>query len=361
MKKILLLLIVLSVNLLYSVEIKTVIASGYGDDIEKAKANALRNAVEQVLGVYVASESYVQNFMSIKDNIYSQTEGYIDSYKIIQKEIDKYGGKTITIEARVIKTNLEEDLKELGLLSKQLDMPRVLVASYRGSDNNIEDAVLEKVYGGIVQVLTAHGFFVLDKSTLEDFYKQQKDIAYAELNSRISDYGLKVNADYIIKFDFRMSDDGVGYCDAEVISTSTGKVLLSVDEVGELEKKKDTDLLTKILFARNVGKSVGKQLYEKIRDNWSVRVEKGKYFTLVVEGYTGYQEMISLQDKLLGLKGVVEVSEIESGDNKTTMLVVHQMRRNDLKENFYSVFKQMQWSTRLVRSENNRMFIKVLK
>lgn len=46
-----------------------VVVSGFGLNPEKAKENAIRNAVEQVIGAYVASESIVKNSQLLKDEI----------------------------------------------------------------------------------------------------------------------------------------------------------------------------------------------------------------------------------------------------------------------------------------------------
>ena len=53
--------------------------------------------------------------------------------------------------------------------------------------------------------------------------------------------------------------------------------------------------------------------------------------------------------------------EIESGDNKTTMLLRYSSSRNELKQELFSIFKKNKWSVRLVRSESNRMSVKILK
>jgi len=91
------LLLLFFVPLLVASEIKTVIASGYGSNLEKAKNTALKNSLEQVIGVYLKSNTYLKNFTTIEDNIYSSTEGYIDSYEILRTDLDgATGGRIVT-------------------------------------------------------------------------------------------------------------------------------------------------------------------------------------------------------------------------------------------------------------------------
>src|SRR4030042_5041960 len=70
-----------------------VIARGMGavisGDLAKAEedaiSNALRNAVEQVIGTMIQSEVLVQNYQTIEDRIYSQSAGYVERYEVIGK------------------------------------------------------------------------------------------------------------------------------------------------------------------------------------------------------------------------------------------------------------------------------------
>ena len=355
---------------LFSGELKTVIASGYGVDMKNAVNSALINALEQVVGVYFESESYVKNYITIEDKILSKTEGYIESYEILRTEDDNENNLIIaTVKAKIIKENLEEDLKELGFLSTQLDMPRVMLVFYSENDelyssNKDSKKIIDKFYYGITEVLSMSGIFVIDKSTMNDFYKEQKDISYADLSNRIADYGLKVNADYIVRYDLHISNDKSSiYADAEVISTSTSKILGSVNklmECGEYNKANET--LNKIITARRLGKSISNVLLSKIKIAWKDLVENGKYFTLVLEGYRSYSKVLNFEKYLLKLdNNIFEMREIESGDNKTTIIIRFKGSRNNLKQELFSTFKKNKWTVRLVRSESNRMSVKILK
>jgi len=93
-----------------------------------AVKDALRNAVEQVLGVYVKSDTEVKNFELVKDEILSKAEGLIKSYDIVQENND---GKTykVTINAKISLTEIADEVKKLLLNSKIKWVIQVLALS----------------------------------------------------------------------------------------------------------------------------------------------------------------------------------------------------------------------------------------
>ncbi len=56
-------------------------------DLAKARddaiENALRNAVEQTVGMLLSSETITKNFMTIDDRIYSRSTGYVQRLSLI--------------------------------------------------------------------------------------------------------------------------------------------------------------------------------------------------------------------------------------------------------------------------------------
>lgn len=93
---------------------------------ESALQNAFRRAVEQAVGVMIASESVVNNFELVKDKICSQSAGYIKKYTITRENFE---GETCAIEikALVSKVKLEKGLDSHGLMMKKLGKPRIVM------------------------------------------------------------------------------------------------------------------------------------------------------------------------------------------------------------------------------------------
>ena len=106
-------LFVLSISIAHADEpekIEKVVVSGIGIDMDKAKQNAIRNAVEQVIGSYVSSDTIVQNSAILKDEVLSYSGGYVKDMKILSHEKNDDGLYSVKIEANVISTKLKRKL-----------------------------------------------------------------------------------------------------------------------------------------------------------------------------------------------------------------------------------------------------------
>ena len=93
---------------------------------DQAIQDALRKAVEQAVGTLVSSETMVQNFQTLNDKIYTQTQGYIQSYRILA-ETPGTNIHQVTIQATVAIGDLEKDLQALGFLLGQVGKPRIMI------------------------------------------------------------------------------------------------------------------------------------------------------------------------------------------------------------------------------------------
>ncbi|MDI6809610.1 MAG: flagellar assembly protein T N-terminal domain-containing protein [Candidatus Eisenbacteria bacterium] len=145
-------------------EAKTVRASGmaviFAGDVaqarEKAIDDALKHALEQAVGLLVESETIVENFQLIEDNVYSKTKGYVQSYNIISEGKKDDGTFEVSVEAVVKTGSLQNDLKGIGVLLKRKNMPRVMVimeedhsgktAREPSSENEINRKLVEKEF-----------------------------------------------------------------------------------------------------------------------------------------------------------------------------------------------------------------------
>lgn len=98
-----------------------VVATGYGVNADKAKENAIRNAVEQVIGTYVSSDTIVKNSQLVKDEILSFSGGYVKETRVVSQKKDNDGLSVVQIEATVVSTKLKRKLESLNIATKQVD------------------------------------------------------------------------------------------------------------------------------------------------------------------------------------------------------------------------------------------------
>lgn len=108
----------------YAVEpanVVTVISTGIGVDPEGAKTNAIRNAIEQVVGTYITSETIIKNDDLIADQILGYSGGFVKESRIISQGKSPDGLFTAKIETQVVATKLKNKLQELNVVGKEMD------------------------------------------------------------------------------------------------------------------------------------------------------------------------------------------------------------------------------------------------
>lgn len=99
-----------------------------GANERQAINNALRQAVEMTMGVNIESNTLVENFQVVRQQILSHSSGYISGYKILSRQNEPTGLMTVTLDATVDDTAIVESTQALSTLMKMAANPRVLVA-----------------------------------------------------------------------------------------------------------------------------------------------------------------------------------------------------------------------------------------
>lgn len=125
-------LIILSMLLLVAATAfaKNVTVSGEGVTQSEAENKALQNAVENTLGVLVDSQTLVQNFMLINNQIYTQSRGFITNYTVLERYQSADGVWKVTINADVDdnpNSKLMSELTRLGIIDNRLRNPKIAV------------------------------------------------------------------------------------------------------------------------------------------------------------------------------------------------------------------------------------------
>ncbi|WP_224246069.1 flagellar assembly protein T N-terminal domain-containing protein [Hyalangium gracile] len=93
---------------------------------QDAKNAALREAVEQVVGVLVSSTTLTANNQLISDRILSRSDGYVRKYDVLEKQEDK-GVVRVKVRAQVGTAQLDRDLQAVRALIDRLAGGRLLI------------------------------------------------------------------------------------------------------------------------------------------------------------------------------------------------------------------------------------------
>lgn len=117
-----------------------VTVTGAGDNKDAAIKDAFRNAVEQVVGVYVNSNTVVSNSQVEFDKIYANSEGYVNDFKVLRTA---YKGEGCQVQVCVdIDTEPSSKLLRDLKLTYMLDNPRIMVKVSGGNYAGICEAAL---------------------------------------------------------------------------------------------------------------------------------------------------------------------------------------------------------------------------
>ncbi len=116
-------LLFLSPQIAHGIEV-----SAQGVNKRQALNNALRQAVEMSLGTNLQSNTLVENFQIVRQQILTHTRGFVSSYKILKEDNTAQGTYNITIDATIDDQNIEDSATALATLMKMASHPRILVA-----------------------------------------------------------------------------------------------------------------------------------------------------------------------------------------------------------------------------------------
>ena len=270
---------------------------------DKAINDALRNAVEEGVGVLVKSESQVENFELVLDKIRTQAKGYVKSYEVVRERKDADAGLyRVWVKATVSLGKLEDDLAAMGILVREIGKPRVAVVL----DN-------EDFRYRMEDYLNKKGFPLVDLETVKKTLQGDELTLLAQGDlSTIKKLGALVGADIVItgkasvkheRKKLPYTKEPKDFYTAKVIAKAVEALTGEIIAVASVERSVP---FSRSEAVKRVGDSAAAELASEIVDKWQRR-ENVIY--LVVKGATP-KKMGRIRAKLVELvRGVKEAYE----------------------------------------------------
>ncbi|MCC6336351.1 MAG: flagellar assembly protein T N-terminal domain-containing protein [Myxococcales bacterium] len=298
----------------------------------EAQQNALRAAVEQAAGVKIDADTVVVNNQLVRDQVFSNTSGYVKSFTVASKKVDK-GVVTVTVKAEVITDNLDKDIEAARALVKRMGRPSITVVIVEqtiplSEKSVINSNTIETVLG---QQLKADGWDVINPNWANSKLKVQGGVIQGGTIDP-KEIGDLSKVDFVLygnatmrhqDFDPNVKTENVfpvtGEFDLTVFATDTGRDIGKV--VGKLNPLKDPgkqlvsyDRTALNLITSRKDEIIGplrKQVLEFLRNQSS----NGAELNLVVSGLDGFSAANDFKKSVEAMKGVRAASapKLEKG------------------------------------------------
>jgi hypothetical protein len=299
-----------------------VVSSGLGaimgNDVAHARddavEDALKKGIEDALGMIVQSETLVENYQLIEDNIYSKTQGYVQKYDVISEVKRNEQLYEVTVRAIIKMAELIDDFEGIKTLMHRKNMPRIMVMI---EERNIGEAPglfhyieadMNTAETSLMEDFMDKGFKFVDQATVKRNLDNEKAAAILEGDvNQAASLGKSVGAEIVLTgkalakatvieaFGVKQRSQQATVT-VKAIRTDTGDIITTSSGEGAFPHIDDVVGGTKA-----IQKACGKlsdDLMTKILDRWQADVSSGATLTLKVKGAKDYDQLSKFKSSL---------------------------------------------------------------
>jgi len=277
---------------------------------EDAIRQAQRAAVEQAVGVFIKTETEVENFEVKKDKIMSRTQGYVTRFSVLKEQAtpDDF---SVTIQAVISLDKIKDDLLAMKILLDSMERPKVMILieeDYVGMD----DIGMKLAETEISSLLGAKGFDLVDQAQVEKIKSlDQARQALAGNMAAAQSLGLNLGAQYVVLGKAVVQDIGEAFpgtgmkslqasMQLKILQTQSGLVLGSVIKNGIAAHISPLTGATKALQIA-AQKVVDEYAVDAITDSFQDYLNNGAPLKLHITGvdsFRHYKKVASAVDML---------------------------------------------------------------
>jgi len=290
---------------------------GVGMDKDSAVRDAMRNAVENVIGTFIDSRTLVDKSVVALDEIYAKSQGFVKNIKILREATDAAGYR---VTAQIdVDTNPNSQLMDRLSMIMMLNDPRIAVVVLKNTqygqvenDEIAETAMNEKLIElGFSHVVDANMVSKLQNSELlNSIYNGQRGLI-----GDVSSYGIdylvlgksKTDADNIRipgkndTYTETLLTSGRAAINVKIIKFDTGDIVgtFGVDGQGiEGNSERASDKALK-----DAGTKAAEKLEEKFK-KMSATVSQGMQVIVSTNDYAKVEELANELSSVFGVQNV---------------------------------------------------------
>ncbi len=304
-----------------------VTAEGYNRD--DALKQALRKALEQGAGLEISAHSKVDNFVLIRDTIYSRAAGIVSDYKVLKEEEVAGGAWEVTIEAVVRPSAVAETWGEVQNVLDQIGRPKIMVWIDEKIDGRPEDDSI--VESRIEELFLKTGFDLVARKGVEELKHREAGDAQDEKDAaKLARLAKDAGAHILIRGSASADRAGLRNIygakaafyncsvQAKIYYTDTGKLLVSesiptrergVRSQHEFNPQAARAALVAATFPDSDQRrepALAIKLFEAVMEQWSTQLSAGGDIELEVERID-FKTFVDLKKALAEMEGVRSV------------------------------------------------------
>jgi len=322
----------------------TVTVTGEGLNPQAAKMDALRRALEQGAGLWLASQSETENFELIRDTIFTKAEGIVSSYSILESGEGAGGTFYCKITAVVSGDAVAHEWGEVQNVLAQIGRPRIMVYITETVDGQTDtSSILESK---IEERLVKLGFDVYDNAHLDAVRRREADHAAksgddAKMASIAKGFGAQIfvmghaNGNRAEN----TAPHGVNLvmynCDvlAKVFYTDSGKLLASEslpNTRGGARGFTEYSRQAAKMAIDNAAAPLIDKVYETIMKSWATQISSGGELTIEISGFANASQAFKLKKDFAAIPNVVSVDGPEYTDGVGVFRIKAKMTAQEL-------------------------------
>ena len=305
--------------------------------LKEAQNQALRQAVEQVAGVLISAETVTQNSQLLSDRIFSNSAGYVRSFKLVSKKAEK-GVMYATVSAEVGAAQLDKDLAAVQGLVRRHGGRRLVILT---QEQAIDAKGVVTSSGVMSTVLTESfekdGWTLLDPHFAAGKVKLSSGVALGSVEAK--EIGDLTKADYIlygtVNFRYQAPNTGglfpeldskgtqllflvSGEYDLALFATDSGSQLAKVsgkfDTGSILAKKGSSASVSYERTSYDIAKEHGAKVVGEVRKAAMEKMRSAEQNgARVVVNVTGLADYAAVQDFKKAVSGMANVREVKPG------------------------------------------------
>jgi hypothetical protein len=296
---------------------------------KQAVINAQRNAVEQGVGLILDSNSVMQNYQIIKDEVLTSSQGFVTRYVVLS---EGRAGKAyrVKIKADVSKSLLEDRLSALRILHKKMGNKRVMVIYHSTNPH-----ALPRNHGATTaslqtlrDELNRSGFRVFNEQATEKVYRQIEQAT--RVDRPVDDLiamALDQKADILVNFE---NVSGKRGAKGGMFSAAYSTIRVSVYDTATGRQIADTQTEAKQLLSARAGpydwekglatasskaaKEAADEAITRIADHYKQVGDRGTAFLMVFKDFDDDEKDVIL-DFLENTPGFQQLSELKNTVN----------------------------------------------